>query len=310
MSNFKEGLDVLEYFNSTHGARKGLADTALKTANSGYLTRRLVDVAQDCHHLRDGLRHGATASRCAPSSKAGQVVARSAIRVLGRTAAEDVTDPRRHAVIVAKATTSSTRLISRRSTSRRHSRRIKDPLGADLRDQERRLRDLLWPRSRARHAGQHRRSRRRHRGTVDRRAGHAAHHAHLPHRRRRPPSPTSRQHSSRTSKARVKMRNRNVRGTRMADLIAMAATSPWSSSTAGRRGAANVHRVPVRRAPAPSTTGDSVASGPARLPSGIPTTPDHYGGRRQVEVTRIWSRACRCNRDDRRTRRASPTSRT
>ena len=47
ISNFKEGLDVLEYFNSTHGARKGLADTALKTANSGYLTRRLVDVAQD-----------------------------------------------------------------------------------------------------------------------------------------------------------------------------------------------------------------------------------------------------------------------
>ena len=46
-SSFKEGLNVLEYFNSTHGARKGLADTALKTANSGYLTRRLVDVAQD-----------------------------------------------------------------------------------------------------------------------------------------------------------------------------------------------------------------------------------------------------------------------
>jgi DNA-directed RNA polymerase subunit beta' len=52
ISNFKEGLTVLEYFNSTHGARKGLADTALKTANSGYLTRRLVDVAQDVHHHR------------------------------------------------------------------------------------------------------------------------------------------------------------------------------------------------------------------------------------------------------------------
>ena len=47
LSNFKEGLDVLEYFISTHGARKGLADTALKTADAGYLTRRLVDVAQD-----------------------------------------------------------------------------------------------------------------------------------------------------------------------------------------------------------------------------------------------------------------------
>ena len=51
ISNFKEGLNVLEYFNSTHGARKGLADTALKTANSGYLTRRLCDVAQDCTSL-------------------------------------------------------------------------------------------------------------------------------------------------------------------------------------------------------------------------------------------------------------------
>ena len=61
ISNFKEGLSVLEYFNSTHGARKGLADTALKTANSGYLTRRLVDVAQDCIitdvGLRDRARH-------------------------------------------------------------------------------------------------------------------------------------------------------------------------------------------------------------------------------------------------------------
>ena len=69
ISNFKEGLTVLEYFNSTHGARKGLADTALKTANSGYLTRRLVDVAQDCDHLGRGLRHqggdhGASDHRC------------------------------------------------------------------------------------------------------------------------------------------------------------------------------------------------------------------------------------------------------
>ena len=53
-SNFKEGLSVLEYFTSTHGARKGLADTALKTASSGYLTRRLVDVAQDALELRPG----------------------------------------------------------------------------------------------------------------------------------------------------------------------------------------------------------------------------------------------------------------
>ena len=56
-ANFKEGLNVLEYFNSTHGARKGLADTALKTANSGYLTRRLVDVAQDSIIVDARLRH-------------------------------------------------------------------------------------------------------------------------------------------------------------------------------------------------------------------------------------------------------------
>ena len=56
-SNFREGLTVLQYFISTHGARKGLADTALKTADSGYLTRRLVDVAQDVIISRDRLRH-------------------------------------------------------------------------------------------------------------------------------------------------------------------------------------------------------------------------------------------------------------
>ncbi|WP_158813278.1 DNA-directed RNA polymerase subunit beta' [Methylocapsa sp. S129] len=91
ISNFKEGLSVLEYFNSTHGARKGLADTALKTANSGYLTRRLVDVAQDsiitipdCGSTRGiGMR---------AIVDAGTVVATLAIRILGRTAAEDIKD--------------------------------------------------------------------------------------------------------------------------------------------------------------------------------------------------------------------------
>jgi DNA-directed RNA polymerase subunit beta' len=89
ISNFKEGLTVLEYFNSTHGARKGLADTALKTANSGYLTRRLVDVAQDsiitmvdCGSQK-GIRMRAIVD-------AGQIVASLATRILGRTAAEDL----------------------------------------------------------------------------------------------------------------------------------------------------------------------------------------------------------------------------
>jgi DNA-directed RNA polymerase subunit beta' len=77
ISNFKEGLTVLEYFNSTHGARKGLADTALKTANSGYLTRRLVDVAQDCI-VNSWIAAPTTASPCAPSSMPVRSLLRSA----------------------------------------------------------------------------------------------------------------------------------------------------------------------------------------------------------------------------------------
>src|SRR4029077_20515559 len=101
--NFKEGLSVLEYFNSTHGARKGLADTALKTANSGYLTRRLVDVAQDCI---------ITTHDCGTDAgihvraiiDAGTVVASLGSRILGRTTAEDVRDPSSHKVVVKKGT--------------------------------------------------------------------------------------------------------------------------------------------------------------------------------------------------------------
>jgi DNA-directed RNA polymerase subunit beta' len=92
ISNFKEGLSVLEYFNSTHGARKGLADTALKTANSGYLTRRLVDVAQDCIITEPdcGTERGIAVRAIID---AGTVVASLASRILGRTTAEDVKDP-------------------------------------------------------------------------------------------------------------------------------------------------------------------------------------------------------------------------
>jgi DNA-directed RNA polymerase subunit beta' len=100
ISNFKEGLDVLEYFNSTHGARKGLADTALKTANSGYLTRRLVDVAQDsiiteydCG-TESGIKMRAIVD-------AGTVVASLATRILGRTAAESIIDPTGHVIVPA-----------------------------------------------------------------------------------------------------------------------------------------------------------------------------------------------------------------
>src|SRR5262249_1490401 len=98
ISNFKEGLAVLEYLNSTHGARKGLADTALKTANSGYLTRRLVDVAQDC--IITGEDCGTTAGiKVRAIIDSGQVVASLASRILGRTTAEDLVDPASDRVI-------------------------------------------------------------------------------------------------------------------------------------------------------------------------------------------------------------------
>ena len=103
ISNFKEGLTVLEYFNSTHGARKGLADTALKTANSGYLTRRLVDVAQDCIILEEDCGTN-DAITVAPVVEGGDVVAPLSERVLGRTAAEDVINPATGEVIVKKNT--------------------------------------------------------------------------------------------------------------------------------------------------------------------------------------------------------------
>jgi len=103
ISNFKEGLTVLEYFNSTHGARKGLADTALKTANSGYLTRRLVDVAQDAIITEDdcGTEEGFNVR---PVIEGGDVIVSLSERILGRTTAVDVTDPISGEVICAAGT--------------------------------------------------------------------------------------------------------------------------------------------------------------------------------------------------------------
>jgi DNA-directed RNA polymerase subunit beta' len=93
ISNFKEGLTVLEYFNSTHGARKGLADTALKTANSGYLTRRLVDVAQDCiiREIDCGAENGITIEAVI---KSGETIVPLSQRILGRTSLVDIAHPK------------------------------------------------------------------------------------------------------------------------------------------------------------------------------------------------------------------------
>jgi DNA-directed RNA polymerase subunit beta' len=99
ISNFKEGLSVLEYFNSSHGARKGLADTALKTANSGYLTRRLVDVAQDCIIVDYDCKtsRGVIAK---PLVEGGEVIVPLADKILGRTSSKDVRHPNTDKVIV------------------------------------------------------------------------------------------------------------------------------------------------------------------------------------------------------------------
>jgi len=102
-ANFREGLNVLQYFISTHGARKGLADTALKTANSGYLTRRLVDVTQDLVVTEEdcGTHEG---SLMRAIVEGGEVIESLRDRILGRVAAEDVVHPETRAVIAAAGT--------------------------------------------------------------------------------------------------------------------------------------------------------------------------------------------------------------
>ena len=101
ISNFKEGLNVLEYFNSTHGARKGLADTALKTANSGYLTRRLVDVAQDCIVVEEDCKtkEGLILK---PVIESGEEMVSLSDRVLGRVPCDNIIDPATNETIVKK----------------------------------------------------------------------------------------------------------------------------------------------------------------------------------------------------------------
>ena len=139
IANFKEGLSVLEYFNSTHGARKGLADTALKTANSGYLTRRLVDVAQDCIIVEEdcGTERGLTVRAVMDG---GEVVSALSERILGRTTAEDVLDPVTNEVLVPGNTLIEEDAADQIETRRR--RGGEDPLGADLRFAHRRLRAI------------------------------------------------------------------------------------------------------------------------------------------------------------------------
>lgn len=100
ISNFKEGLQVLEYFNSTHGARKGLADTALKTANAGYLTRRLVDVAQDMIVVKEDCGAKGVGIEVKPLIESGLVIENLGERALGRYLAEDIKDAKSGKVLL------------------------------------------------------------------------------------------------------------------------------------------------------------------------------------------------------------------
>ena len=133
ISNFKEGLTVLEYFNSTHGARKGLSDTALKTANSGYLTRRLVDVAQDCIVRENdcGTDNAITAEAAVND---GEVVASLAERILGRVAAEDIVRPGSDEILASKGDLIDERMADAIDEAGVLSARIRSPLTCESED--------------------------------------------------------------------------------------------------------------------------------------------------------------------------------
>ncbi|WP_305097917.1 DNA-directed RNA polymerase subunit beta' [Croceibacterium aestuarii] len=127
ISNFKEGLTVLEYFNSTHGARKGLADTALKTASSGYLTRRLVDVSQDCVIVEDDCKTK-NAMEMRSIIQGGSVIASLGERVLGRTTAEDIVDVKTGEVLVKAGTLIDEAMVKVLEEAEVQSAKIRSPL--------------------------------------------------------------------------------------------------------------------------------------------------------------------------------------
>ncbi|MEP1422913.1 MAG: DNA-directed RNA polymerase subunit beta', partial [Erythrobacter sp.] len=127
ISNFKEGLSVLEYFSSTHGARKGLADTALKTANSGYLTRRLVDVSQDCTIVEKDCKT-TNAMEMRAIVQGGSVIASIGERILGRTVAEDIMNAATGEVIVPAGTMVDEPMVKEIEAAEVQSVRIRSPL--------------------------------------------------------------------------------------------------------------------------------------------------------------------------------------
>jgi DNA-directed RNA polymerase subunit beta' len=163
-ANFREGLKVLEYFSSTHGARKGLADTALKTADSGYLTRKLADVAQNVVvTMRDcGTIQGITKGAVYKGEKVDITLAQ---QIRGRVAAtrSSTRSPMTSSSKENEVITEETRSASRRSATRRSA-----SVAADLRGVHRRLRVVLRHGPVARRARRGRPRGRHHRRAVDR----------------------------------------------------------------------------------------------------------------------------------------------
>jgi DNA-directed RNA polymerase subunit beta' len=131
-ANFREGLNVLQYFISTHGARKGLADTALKTANSGYLTRRLVDVAQDLvvTEVDCGTSNGLAMS---PLVEGGDVVEALGERVLGRVMAEDIVRPGGKDVLIEDGTLLDEKLVRLLETEGVDQIKVRSPITCETR---------------------------------------------------------------------------------------------------------------------------------------------------------------------------------
>jgi len=131
-ANFREGLNVLQYFISTHGARKGLADTALKTANSGYLTRRLVDVAQDLvvTEVDCGTSNGLAMS---PLVEGGDVVEALGERVLGRVMAEDIVSPGGKEVLIENGTLLDEKLVRLLETEGVDQIKVRSPITCETR---------------------------------------------------------------------------------------------------------------------------------------------------------------------------------
>ncbi len=131
-ANFREGLNVLQYFISTHGARKGLADTALKTANSGYLTRRLVDVAQDLvvTEIDCGTANGLAMT---PLVEGGDVVEALGERVLGRVLAEDIVKPGAAEVLIANGTLLDEKMVRLLETEGVDQIKVRSPITCETR---------------------------------------------------------------------------------------------------------------------------------------------------------------------------------